>query len=173
MQPKPNGSQTDLLAIERHGSRVWCLIVLPALIVPAVSVLFRPTAPAMFSLVLVGAVGIGVLALIWSGFEYRFLRHAVVVKTLGFTLRTIPKQQIVSYGIESWSWPRGYGIRGVGSRRAYVWGNHVVHIRTTNGEIFLGHDDPERIVRDLDQVTGFAGQRTSAPAAGEGKDERR
>jgi hypothetical protein len=30
----------------------------------------------------------------------------------------------------------------------------VVHIRTSNGEIFLGHSDPERIVRDLDMVTG-------------------
>jgi hypothetical protein len=152
---QPNGSQTEVLAIERHASRVWCLIILPALIAPAVSVILRPAAPALFGLGLVGAVGIGVMALIWSGFEYRFSRHAVEVKTLGFKLRTIPKQQIVSYAIESWSWPRGYGIRGIGNRRAYVWGNHVVHITTTNGEIYLGHDDPERIIRDLDQVTGL------------------
>jgi len=29
-----------------------------------------------------------------------------------------------------------------------------VHIKTSNGEIFLGHNDPERIVRDLNMVTG-------------------
>jgi hypothetical protein len=33
-----------------------------------------------------------------------------------------------------------------------VWGNKVVHIKTSNGDIFLGHSDLERIVRDLDRV---------------------
>jgi hypothetical protein len=33
-----------------------------------------------------------------------------------------------------------------------VWGNKVVHIKTSNGEVFLGHSDPQRIVRDLDRV---------------------
>jgi len=60
----------------------------------------------------------------------------------------------VSYSIEPWAFMRGYGIRGIGNTRAYVWCNKVVHIRTSNGEIFLGHSDPERIVRDLDMVTG-------------------
>ncbi len=73
---------------------------------------------------------------------------------LGFSLRTIPKDQIVSYSIEPWSLLRGYGIRGIGRTRAYVWCNRVVHIRTQGGEIYLGHNDPERIVRDLDLVTG-------------------
>jgi hypothetical protein len=71
---------------------------------------------------------------------------------LGFLLRSIPKQSIVSYSIEPWSLARGYGIRGVGKTRAYVWCNKVVHIRTTNGDIFLGHNDPDRIVHDLDLV---------------------
>ena len=61
----------------------------------------------------------------------------------------------MSYSIESWGLPRGYGIRGIGSSRAYVWGNKVVHIKTTNGDVYLGHSDPEKIVRDLDEVTGF------------------
>ena len=74
---------------------------------------------------------------------------------LGFRLRLVPKQSIVSYSIEPWAFIRGYGIRGIGSTRAYVWGNQVVHIKTSDGEIFLGHSDPERIVRDLDLVTGF------------------
>ena len=73
---------------------------------------------------------------------------------LGFRLRSIPKQSILSYSIEPWSLIRGYGIRGIGNRRAYVWCNQVVHIKTTNGDIFLGHNDPARIVRDLDMVTG-------------------
>jgi hypothetical protein len=50
---------------------------------------------------------------------------------------------------------RGYGIRGIGNTRAYVWGNKVVHISTQNGEVFLGHNDPARLVRDLDQMKQF------------------
>jgi hypothetical protein len=145
----------DLLAEETHSGRVWSLLILPALIVPAISVTFYPRVPGRYALVLVAVIGIGALAMMVSGFQYRFLRHGVEVRTLGFTLRKIPKQAIVSYSIESWGLPRGYGIRGVGNTRAYVWGNKVVHIKTTNGEVYLGHSDPEKIIRDLNQVTGF------------------
>lgn len=147
--------QGDLLAEETHSGLVWSLLLLPALIVPAISLVFYPTTPARFAMVVVAVVGIGALALMVSGFQYRFLRHGVEIRTLGFTLRTIPKQSIVSYSIESWGLPRGYGIRGIGNTRAYVWGNKVVHIRTTSGEVYLGHSDPEKIVRDLNQVMGF------------------
>lgn len=147
--------QGDLLAEETHSGRIWSLLILPALVGPAISVTFYPTAPARYALAIVAVVGVGTLALVFSGFQYRFLRHGVEVRTLGFTLRTIPKQAIVSYSIESWGLPRGYGIRGMGNTRAYVWGNKVVHIKTTNGEVYLGHSDPEKIVRDLNRVTGF------------------
>jgi hypothetical protein len=93
--------------------------------------------------------------MVLSGFQYRFLLDGVEIRTLGIRLRSIPKQSILSYSIEPWALARGYGIRGIGSTRAYVWGNKVVHIKTTNGEVFLGHSDPERIIRDLDQMTGF------------------
>ncbi|HYM75092.1 MAG TPA: hypothetical protein VE377_03870 [Candidatus Dormibacteraeota bacterium] len=150
-----NVLQGDVLAEETHSGRLWSLLILPALIGPAVSVFVYPTGPARFALVFVAVIGGGALALVLSGFQYRFLRHAVEVRTLGFILRTIPKQQIVSYSIEAWGLPRGYGIRGIGSTRAYVWGNKVVHIKTTNGEVYLGHSDPGKIIHDLDQVTGF------------------
>ncbi len=152
---EPGNFQSEVLAQETHAGRIWTLLLLPALIVPAVSVAFYPTAPARWALVVIAVVGIGSLALVWSGFQYRFLRHGVEIRTLGFRLRSIPKQAIVSYSIESWGLPRGYGIRGIGNTRAYVWGNKVVHIKTTNGDVFLGHSDPEKIVRDLDEMTGF------------------
>jgi hypothetical protein len=152
---EPGNFQSEVLAQETHAGRIWTLLLLPTLIVPAVSVAFYPTAPARWALVVIAVVGIGSLALVWSGFQYRFLRHGVEIRTLGFRLRSIPKQSIVSYSIESWGLPRGYGIRGIGNTRAYVWGNKVVHIKTTNGDVFLGHSDPEKIVRDLDEMTGF------------------
>lgn len=151
-----NVFQRDVLAEETHCGRLWSVILLPAPIGLAVSTALLPSSPARWGLQLVCVVSLGALAMALSGFQYRFLRHGVEIRTLGFHLRSIPKQAIVSYSIEPWTFLRGYGIRGIGSTRAYVWGNKVVHIQTTDGEIFLGHDDPERIVRDLDLVTGFA-----------------
>ena len=36
--------------------------------------------------------------------------------------------------VESWNPLRGYGIRGIGDRRAYVWGNQGVRIKTTEAK---------------------------------------
>jgi hypothetical protein len=147
--------QREVLAEETHTGRLWSLIIVAAMLGPAISVALVPTAPARFALGVVVVIGVGALAMAWSGFHYSFSRDGVEIRTIGFRLRSIPRQAILSYSIEPWSFVQGYGIRGVGARRAYVWGNKVVHIRTTSGEIFLGHSDPERIVRDLDLVTGF------------------
>ena len=144
--------QGDVFAEETHSGRAWTLLILPALFGPVIALALTPTAAVRWPAILVCVIGLGVLAMTWSGFQYRFLRHGVEIRMLGFRLRTIPKQSIVSYSIEPWTLLRGYGIRGIGKTRAYVWCNQVVHIRTSDGEIFLGHNDPQRIVRDLNQV---------------------
>jgi hypothetical protein len=149
-----NAFQGDLLAEETHSGRAWSLIILVALIGPMIGVALVPSTVGRWAVALVGVIAIGTFAMSWSGFQYRFLRHGVEIRMLGFRLRSIPKQSIVSYSIEPWAFIRGYGIRGIGSSQAYVWCNQVVHIKTSNGEIFLGHSDPQRIVRDLDMVTG-------------------
>jgi hypothetical protein len=146
--------QGDVLAEETHSGRSWSLIILLALIGPMIGVALVPSTAGRWAVALVGVIAIGTFAMSWSGFQYRFLRHGVEVWMLGFRLRSIPKQSIVSYSIEPWAFIRGYGIRGIGSTQAYVWCNQVVHIKTSNGEIFLGHNDPERIVCDLNLVTG-------------------
>ena len=145
--------QSDVLAEETHSGRACCLIILLALLGPMIGVALVPSTAGRWTLALVGVIAIGAFAMSWSGFQYRFLRHGVEIRMLGFRLRSIPKQSIVSYAIEPWAFIRGYGIRGIGNSRAYVWCNKVVHIKTSNGEIFLGHNDPERIVRDLNMVT--------------------
>ncbi len=144
--------QGDVLAEETHSGRMWSLIILVALICPAIGVALVPSTAGRWGLGLVAVVAIGTFAISWNGFQYRFLRHGVEIRMLGLRLRSIPRQSIVGYSIEPWAFARGYGIRGVGSSRAYVWCNKVVHIKTSKGEIFLGHNDPERIVRDLDMV---------------------
>jgi hypothetical protein len=147
-----NAFQGDVLAEEAHSGRAWSLIILLAMIGPAIALMLARSAAVLWPATLVGLVGLGACAMAWSGFQYRFLRHGVEIRMLGFRLRSIPKQSIVSYSIEPWAFIRGYGIRGIGSTRAYVWGNKVVHIKTSNGDVFLGHSDPQRIVRDLDRV---------------------
>lgn len=149
-----DGLQDDLLAEETHSGRAWVSIFLLAMIGPAIALMLARTASALWPAVLVALVGLGACAMAWSGFQYRFSRHGVEIRMFGFRLRSIPKQSIISYSIEPWAFIRGYGIRGIGSTRAYVWCNRVVHIKTSNGNIFLGHNDPERIVRDLEMVTG-------------------
>jgi hypothetical protein len=112
----------DVLAEETHSGRVWILLMVPALIGPAIS-LSRPhgrTSVVVSAATLVVLMALGVSAMAWSGFQYRFLRHGVEIRMLGFRLRSIPKQSIVSYSIEPWAFIRGYGIRGIGSTRAYV-----------------------------------------------------
>jgi hypothetical protein len=88
----------------------------------------------------------------WSGFHYRFTPAGLEIRTLGWRLRSIPQEQISAYRPEKWVALRGYGIRGVGKTRAYVWGNNVVHVTTVDGEVFLGTNDPARTVRDLDMM---------------------
>ena len=98
----------------------------------------------------------------WSGFRYLFSDAGVEIRVFGFRLRSIPASQIHQYAVESWSPWLGYGIRGIGKRRAYVWGNRGVQIYTDNGVIFLGHDEPQRIVHDLDVIKQFAGSKEFA-----------
>jgi hypothetical protein len=147
----------DLLAEENHSGRWWSVVILLATSGSATAIgLTRPPSgdAPLIGLGLVGLLGIGAGAVAWSGFHYRFFRAGVEVRMLGFRLRFLPKESIVGYTVEPWSLIRGYGIRGIGRTRAYVWCNKVVHIKTSTGDIFLGHNDPERIVRDLDMVTG-------------------
>ena len=151
--PSSHDGAGDLLAEERHSGRAWTALILPAVAVPVIAGMLVPAPAIRISMVLVGLVGLATVAAAWSGFQYRFLRHGMEIRALGFRLRSIPRQQIQSYTSESWSALRGYGIRGVGNTRAYVWGNKVVHIKTLNGDIFISHSDPARIVHDLDMVT--------------------
>jgi hypothetical protein len=147
---------SEVLAEETHAGRAWALAFLPALIAPLIVLRTIPNGAVHLSMILVLSFLFVAVAMVWSGFRYRFLQHGVEITTLGYRLRSIPRSQIVSYGAESWNPLRGYGVRGLGSSRAFVWGNKVVHIKTTNGDVYLGHSDPQIIVRDLDLVMSYS-----------------
>ncbi len=145
---------SEALAEETHSGRAWTAVFVPALLGPLMAARLIPIGAVRISMALVAIVLFAAMAMAWTGFQYRFLQHGVQISTLGYRLCSIPRQQILSYAVEAWNPLGGYGIRGVGDNRAFVWGNKVVHIKTTNGEVYLGHSDPDRIVRDLDLVTG-------------------
>lgn len=146
----------NLIADEVHGSRGWALVMalpivlMAALAVSATNLVVRLVFAVPILLLLMAVI------MAWSGFHYIFSNSGLEIRTLGFRLRTIPTAQIRDYAVDSWGPAGGYGIRGVGNKRAYVWGKKGVRIHLWDGEVFLGHRDPERLVHDLDAVMTFA-----------------
>lgn len=143
---------SPVLADEVHAGRLWSLLFVVPMVAELMVMATVPNAMLRLALGLLTLVLLGFAALAWSGFHYIFSGAGLEIRTLGFRLRSVPLDHIREYGVDNWSLAGGYGIRGIGDRRAYVWGNRGVRIKTTEGEVFLGHDDPERIVRDLDAI---------------------
>jgi len=142
-----------VIAEESHGSRAWSLLFIALLLAQFAAVIVIPAPPVRIASIILCVLFAVVAVHVWTGFQYFFSSAGVEVRTLGFRLRSIPREDIRQYAVESWNPLRGYGIRGIGNRRAYVWCNQGVRIQTTNGEVFLGHSEPDRIVRDLDSIT--------------------
>jgi hypothetical protein len=139
------------IAEEVHGSFAGGMaFVLLGLAAAAVWTNVHGIARVPLGVVAVVFLLVGVAA--WTGFHYCFTQHGVEIRTLGFRLRSIPLQQVQRYAIDRWNAVGGYGIRGCGNTSAYVWGNQGMKITTNTGWIFLGHSEPERLVRDMDRV---------------------
>jgi hypothetical protein len=139
-------------AEEHHGSVMWALVM----IVPACGILFAgnvPLAGIRLTLIVSAIILFAAAAMAWGGFHYSFSPAGIEIRTLGFRVRSISAADIRSYAVDRWNVIGGYGIRGLGNRRAYVWGTRGVRIKTTQGDVFLGHSEPEKIIRDLDLVT--------------------
>ena len=142
-----------VIAEESHGSRAWSLLFIALLLAQIVAALAIAAPSVRLTSAILGVLFAVIAVHVWTGFQYFFSSAGVEIRTLGFRLRSIPREEIKQYAVESWNPLRGYGIRGIGNRRAYVWCNSGVRIQTTDGEVFLGHNEPERIVRDLDSIT--------------------
>jgi len=143
-----------VFAEETHNSHIFALVFLVPAIVQMGGAIAVPIAAVRVALGMAAAFGLIGAVFVWDGFHYQFSPAGVDIRTLGFRLRSIHTADIQGYAVAPWSIWGGYGIRGLGRRRAYVWGSQGVRIRTGRGEVFLGHEDPEKIVHDLDLVTG-------------------
>ncbi|HUO24720.1 MAG TPA: DUF1648 domain-containing protein [Candidatus Aquilonibacter sp.] len=148
-------SQSELVAEEVHAGKAWSLVFLAPVIVLVAVALAVPNSLARMTLCVVGFVMLTALAMAWDGFHYYFSRHGVEIRTLGFRLKSIPLLQIKNYEIQKWNPVRGFGIRGVGNHKAYVWGKTGVRVQMYDGEVFLGHNDPQRIVHDLNVIKRY------------------
>jgi Domain of unknown function (DUF1648) len=139
-------------AEEVHGSLLWASVftLLTAVELGVIAVV--PLGGLRWVMALPALLLLGAAALAWSGFHYRFTGQGVEISTLGFRLRSIPVQNIKAYAVAPWNPMGGYGIRGIGERRAYVWGNTGVRLMLSDGEVFLGHREPERIMQDLNLI---------------------
>jgi hypothetical protein len=144
---------SDVFADETHSSRSCALIFLVPAVAQMSGGITIPIAGVRVALGLAAAFMLICAVFAWDGFHYRFSPAGVDIRTLGFRLRSIPAADIREYAVAPWGILRGYGIRGLGGRRAYVWGNKGVRIWTSEGEVFLGHSEPEKIVRDLNLIT--------------------
>jgi hypothetical protein len=142
-----------VIAEESHGSRAWSLLFIALLLAQFAAAIVIPAPPMRIASIILCALFAVIAVQVWTGFQYFFSSAGVEIRTLGFRLLSIPREDIRQYAVESWNPLRGYGIRGIGNRRAYVWCNKGVRIQTTDGEVFLGHSEPDRIVRDLNSIT--------------------
>jgi hypothetical protein len=152
----------ELIAEETHASPVMGMIFLVIAIgLFAASLLLDLYGPSQTVPVIIGVVMLGCAMWAASGFRYRITTAGLEIRTLGLTLRFVPAQEIVTYRAESCNPLRdfgGWGIRGIGRMRAYIWGgNRCVHVQTLSGDqIYLGLAAADRMVAEMERMTPVA-----------------
>jgi len=146
---------TAVFAQEVHAGKVLGAILILPVALSSIASLATSNQTARVAFAAIGVVMMSAIAMPWDGFHYSFSRSGVEIRTLGFRLKSIPASEIKSYEIQDWNPARGLGIRGVGNHKAYVWGRTGVRLQLDDGEIFLGHSDPQRIVHDLNVIKRY------------------
>jgi hypothetical protein len=148
-----------LIAEEVHGSqKLSGIFAAFSLVLIALPTALGAVGPARGIPAVVGVVILGCAIWAWTGFKYRITTAGLEIRMLGMPIRFIPAMDIQFIEAKSCN-PLtdfgGWGIRGLGKMRAYIWGgNRCVHIRTHAGdEIYLGVGNPERMVRELEHMT--------------------
>lgn len=150
----------QVVAEERHGSAAMAAFML-AIIAVVLGIAFSAAPKGAGSLPMLIPAGVGLVLIAavywaWRGFVYRFTSAGVEIRALGLKLRRIPLSEIKGFSAERVN-PLidfgGWGIKGFGSDTAYIWGGHTaLHIKTYTGDVYLGHEDPDRLVRDLEAL---------------------
>ncbi len=140
--------------IHRSSRRFW--INLPFCMGLAVAWSLAPD-PLWKGVVVLLAFVVGYFMwLIWAGFRYRFHAEGVEIAGPLGRLEFIPATEILGgevRPIRPLAEFGGWGIRGAGRRRAYVWeGRRALCLRLRRGEVYLGHAEPERLLEHLSRA---------------------
>jgi hypothetical protein len=109
------------------------------------------------------ALAVGILA--ECGYRYRFTPRGFEISTLGFRLRFIPVDQILHYEPAKWTPGDRWNFGIFGRRRSFVWGGPGVRIETLDGQVYLGHEFPQKIVAHLDRMKQSSPTQPAAQAA--------
>jgi hypothetical protein len=148
----------QILAEEHHGSSSLAGIFLGIGVVLLALVMELHAAGAAKGAPLIVGVALMLCALwAWTGFTYRVSATGVEIRTLAIPIRFIAMDNIEFVGAQQCN-PLtdfgGWGIRGLGNMRAYIWGgNRCVQIRTHSGDkIYLGIADADRLAREIESL---------------------
>ena len=139
-------------AEEVHAAPLWALVFAVLTAVELVVIAVIPFRGLRLVMSLPALILLAVTALAWSGFHYRFTVTASRSALSASVCAPFRCENIKAYAVAPWNPMGGYGIRGIGERRAYVWGNSGVRIMLSDGEVFLGHREPEKIMNDLNLI---------------------
>jgi hypothetical protein len=149
-------SQGRLLAEETQRAPLAALLFAVLAAVFLGIAIKLPPAPIWLRILLyaVTALMLWVITQAWGGFRYQVTSTGVDVRTGGIRVCSISKASIQDYRvaqIDPLGDFGGWGIRMLPGRRAFIWhGHEAVRIRTPQRTVYLGHDQPERLVKDLD-----------------------
>lgn len=154
--PVAKPSQGRLLAEESQRAPLAALLFAILAGVFLIIALKLPPSPIWLRILLysVTALMFWVITQAWGGFRYRITSTGLEVRTGGIRVYSIAKANIQEYRIAQID-PLGdfggWGIRMLPGKRAFIWhGHEAVRIRTPQRTVYLGHDQPERLVKDLD-----------------------
>lgn len=148
----------QLIAEEVHNSpKAGALLAAISVVAVALPTAVGATGPARFVPAAVGLVMLGSAIWALTGFRYRVTTAGFEIRMLGMPIRFVPAMDIASVTARDCDALKdfgGWGIRGVGKMRAYIWGgNQCVHVRTNDGEdLYLGISDAQRLAHELEQM---------------------
>jgi hypothetical protein len=158
IRKQANAEQGSVVAEYRHGSQgvgaVFGAIGLASILLP---VALHATGPGLAVPVMVGVVILACAVWAYSGFGYRLTTAGLEIRMFGVPIRFIPRDDIAFVQAQSCN-PLtdfgGWGIRGIGQMRAYIWGgSRCVQIRTHSGDkIYLGIADADRLAREIESL---------------------
>lgn len=158
LRQRADATNGRLIAQESHSSpKLGSAFLIISLCACAAAVGTGARGTVLAVLAPIALILVGCAAWVFTGFVYRITTAGLEIRTFGLPIRFIPAADIEWVRAQSCN-PLtdfgGWGIRGIGKMRAYIWGGRrCVHIHTHGGDdIYLGTAHPDRMVRELEMV---------------------